>query len=87
MVGQRAILQILLTPLLQFNRLLGNRIPPFVLWPWPVIVAESDAYRSSGLLRHVLSTPNMFWQVIVAPLLLVGFYVGLRRPLGVANKG
>ena len=59
----------------------------FVLWPWPVIVAESDAYRSSGLLRHVLSTPNMFWQVIVAPLLLVGFYVGLRRPLGVANKG
>ena len=49
----------------------------FVVLPWDLIVFEV-APTSTGLFRGVLTTPNMFWHILIAPLFLVAFLVFSR---------
>lgn len=50
----------------------------FVMLAWNVNVRDV-AGGSSGLLREAITTPNMFWHVTIAPVLLAGFILFLRK--------
>ena len=54
-------------------------VAAFVMLPWNVIVRDV-ASAPKGLLREALTTPNMFWHVLIAPVLLAGL-LALRRSL------
>lgn len=43
----------------------------FKLWPLPLLVASAES--RGGLLSVVLLQPNMFWQIVILPVFMVGY--------------
>ncbi|MBN1570797.1 MAG: DUF2029 domain-containing protein [Acidobacteria bacterium] len=51
-----------------------------ILWPTSVLIGLPRNIRSAETaLSSALSRPNQFWQIVVAPLFLLGFFVAWRR--------
>lgn len=46
-----------------------------VAWPCPLLVYPPDTSSVNSALYNALSTPNMFWQIVIAPVFALGFAV------------
>lgn len=50
----------------------------YALWPLPLLSGPPSSEPAAGLLARVLSEPNMFWNIALAPLLLIAYLIARR---------
>jgi len=49
----------------------------YVLWPLPLLSGPRGDASAAGLLARVLGEPNMFWNIVLAPLFGVAYLSGI----------